>query len=174
MKSRTTRNGASVAHTRRRPKTATWALAKLSDFAFVPSVHNVQRFPHAFSLITTPRNFNQERSAQHRAASFRVPERLAVVEGITSDHQNEGNSISPSTQGHVCHTSLDICDPYDLSLLHSKKLQFCILSNQDAVKISEFEVTHRDLYTPTDRLPVKNGVLDRRLVRLAYHVRVNV
>ena len=47
----------------------------------------------------------------------------------------------------------------------SKKLQFSILSNQDAVKISEFEVTHRDLYTPTDRLPVKNGVLDRRLVR---------
>ncbi len=46
----------------------------------------------------------------------------------------------------------------------SKKLQFSILSNQDAVKISEFEVTHRDLYTPTDRLPVKNGVLDRRLV----------
>ena len=51
------------------------------------------------------------------------------------------------------------------SALNSKKLQFSILSNQDAVKISEFEVTHRDLYTPTDRLPVKNGVLDRRLVR---------
>lgn len=48
---------------------------------------------------------------------------------------------------------------------YSKKLQFSILNNQDAVKVSEFEVTHRDLYTPTDRLPVKNGVLDRRLVR---------
>ena len=55
-------------------------------------------------------------------------------------------------------------------LLKSKKLQFSILSNQDAVKISEFEVTHRDLYTPTDRLPVKNGVLDRRLVRIMTYI----
>ena len=47
---------------------------------------------------------------------------------------------------------------------HSKKIQFSLLNAQDTVKISEFEVTHRDLYTPTDRLPVKNGVLDRRLV----------
>ncbi|KAF9485367.1 beta and beta-prime subunits of DNA dependent RNA-polymerase [Pholiota conissans] len=44
-----------------------------------------------------------------------------------------------------------------------KKLQFSLLNAQDTVKISEFEVTHRDLYTATDRLPVKNGVLDRRL-----------
>ncbi|KAF6762523.1 DNA-directed RNA polymerase III largest subunit [Ephemerocybe angulata] len=44
-----------------------------------------------------------------------------------------------------------------------KKLQFSLLNAQDTVKLSEFEVTHRDLYTPTDRLPVKNGVLDRRL-----------
>ncbi|KAI0084185.1 beta and beta-prime subunits of DNA dependent RNA-polymerase [Irpex rosettiformis] len=44
-----------------------------------------------------------------------------------------------------------------------KKLQFSILNNQDTVKVSEFEVTHRDLYTATDRLPVKDGVLDRRL-----------
>ncbi|GJE83969.1 beta and beta-prime subunits of DNA dependent RNA-polymerase [Phanerochaete sordida] len=44
-----------------------------------------------------------------------------------------------------------------------KKLQFSIFNNQDTVKLAEFEVTHRDLYTPTDRLPVKNGVLDRRL-----------
>ncbi|OSX60618.1 hypothetical protein POSPLADRAFT_1148493 [Postia placenta MAD-698-R-SB12] len=44
-----------------------------------------------------------------------------------------------------------------------KKLQFSLLNNQDTVKISEFEVTHRDLYTPVDRHPVKNGVLDRRL-----------
>ncbi|KIK07595.1 hypothetical protein K443DRAFT_86774 [Laccaria amethystina LaAM-08-1] len=44
-----------------------------------------------------------------------------------------------------------------------KKIQFSLLNAQDTVKISEFEVTHRDLYTPTDRLPVKNGVLDRRL-----------
>ncbi|KAL0058555.1 DNA-directed RNA polymerase III subunit C1 (rpo31) [Marasmius tenuissimus] len=44
-----------------------------------------------------------------------------------------------------------------------KKIQFSLLNTQDTVKISEFEVTHRDLYTPTDRLPVKDGVLDRRL-----------
>ncbi|KDQ65120.1 hypothetical protein JAAARDRAFT_28779 [Jaapia argillacea MUCL 33604] len=44
-----------------------------------------------------------------------------------------------------------------------KALQFTLLNAQDVVKISEFEVTHRDLYTPTDRVPVKNGVLDRRL-----------
>ncbi|KAL4255325.1 DNA-directed RNA polymerase subunit [Pleurotus pulmonarius] len=44
-----------------------------------------------------------------------------------------------------------------------KKLQFSLLNAQDTVKISEFEVTHRDLYTPIDRLPVKDGVLDRRL-----------
>lgn len=45
-----------------------------------------------------------------------------------------------------------------------KQLQFSLLNAQDTVKISEFQVTHRDLYTPTDRLPVKDGVLDRRLV----------
>lgn len=30
--------------------------------------------------------------------------------------------------------------------------------------MSEFEVTHRELYTNPDRLPAKDGVLDRRLV----------
>ncbi|KAH9977877.1 beta and beta-prime subunits of DNA dependent RNA-polymerase [Lactifluus volemus] len=44
-----------------------------------------------------------------------------------------------------------------------KKLQFSTLTAQDVVKISEFQVTHRDLYTTTDRAPVKDGVLDRRL-----------
>ncbi|KAF8516014.1 hypothetical protein BU17DRAFT_76736 [Hysterangium stoloniferum] len=44
-----------------------------------------------------------------------------------------------------------------------KKIQFSLLSQQEVVKISEFQVTHRDLYTPGDRLPVKDGVLDRRL-----------
>ena len=48
----------------------------------------------------------------------------------------------------------------------SKKLQFSTLTAQDVVKISEFQVTHRDLYTTTDRAPVKDGVLDRRLVCL--------
>ncbi|KAF8550261.1 beta and beta-prime subunits of DNA dependent RNA-polymerase [Imleria badia] len=44
-----------------------------------------------------------------------------------------------------------------------QQLQFSILNAQDTVKLAEFQVTHRDLYTPTDRLPVKDGVLDRRL-----------
>ncbi|EIN10167.1 beta and beta-prime subunits of DNA dependent RNA-polymerase [Punctularia strigosozonata HHB-11173 SS5] len=44
-----------------------------------------------------------------------------------------------------------------------KKLRFTLLNAQDTVKLSEFEVTHRDLYTALDRTPVKNGVLDRRL-----------
>ncbi|CAE7102077.1 unnamed protein product, partial [Rhizoctonia solani] len=44
-----------------------------------------------------------------------------------------------------------------------KHIQFGLLSAQDVVKISEFEVTHRDLYTAGDRLPVRNGPLDRRL-----------
>ncbi|ETW84605.1 hypothetical protein HETIRDRAFT_473329 [Heterobasidion irregulare TC 32-1] len=44
-----------------------------------------------------------------------------------------------------------------------KQLQFGTLNAQNVVKLSEFQVTHRDLYTPTDRQPVKDGVLDRRL-----------
>ncbi|CAK5263000.1 unnamed protein product [Mycena citricolor] len=44
-----------------------------------------------------------------------------------------------------------------------KQLQFSLLDAQETVKLSEFEVTHRDLYTATERLPVKDGVLDRRL-----------
>ncbi|KAF5389823.1 hypothetical protein D9757_003589 [Collybiopsis confluens] len=43
-----------------------------------------------------------------------------------------------------------------------KKLQFSLLNPQDTVKFAELEITHRDLYTD-QRLPVKNGVLDRRL-----------
>ena len=48
-----------------------------------------------------------------------------------------------------------------------KKLQFSLLNPQDVVKLSEFQVTHRELYTAADRLPVKDGVLDRRLVILS-------
>ncbi|OBZ75051.1 DNA-directed RNA polymerase III subunit rpc1 [Grifola frondosa] len=44
-----------------------------------------------------------------------------------------------------------------------KGLQFSTLSARDVVKISEFEVTHRELYTAADRVPAKDGVLDRRL-----------
>ncbi|KLO17495.1 beta and beta-prime subunits of DNA dependent RNA-polymerase [Schizopora paradoxa] len=44
-----------------------------------------------------------------------------------------------------------------------KQIQFSLFNAQDVVKLAEFQVTHRDLYTPTDRKPVKDGVLDRRL-----------
>ena len=49
-----------------------------------------------------------------------------------------------------------------------KKLQFSLLNPQDVVKLSEFQVTHRELYTAADRLPVKDGVLDRRLVHSTF------
>ena len=78
--------------------------------------------------------------------------------------QDEGDSVPPSTQGYVriSHAAFDD----NAHIKSSKKLQFSLLNNQDTVKLAEFEVTHRDLYTPIDRLPVKNGVLDRRLVCL--------
>jgi DNA-directed RNA polymerase III subunit RPC1 len=44
-------------------------------------------------------------------------------------------------------------------------LQFGVMSPQNMVKIAEFEVTQRDLYKPESRIPVKNGVLDLRLVK---------
>lgn len=60
----------------------------------------------------------------------------------------------------------DQFNPLTYSSYFRKKIQFSLLNAQDTVKISEFQVTHRDLYTPTDRVPVKDGVLDRRLVRI--------
>jgi len=49
-----------------------------------------------------------------------------------------------------------------------KYIQFGILSPQEIVAISEFEANQRDLYQPggvgAERIPAKNGVLDRRLV----------
>ncbi|KAI8072537.1 hypothetical protein BC940DRAFT_292818 [Gongronella butleri] len=42
-------------------------------------------------------------------------------------------------------------------------IQFGVLSPQSMVKISEFEITQRDLYMPESRVPVKGGVLDPRL-----------
>ncbi|KAJ3933435.1 MAG: hypothetical protein NXY57DRAFT_1066569 [Lentinula lateritia] len=44
-----------------------------------------------------------------------------------------------------------------------KKLQFSLLNPQHTVKYAEFEVTRFDLYTHNEQLPVKDGVLDRRL-----------
>lgn len=49
---------------------------------------------------------------------------------------------------------------------NSKHIQFGVLSPQEIVNVSEFEVTQRDLYTVENRQPVKYGMLDLRLVRL--------
>lgn len=51
------------------------------------------------------------------------------------------------------------------SSLLRKELQFSLFSQQDVVKLSEFQVSHRDLYTQGERLPARDGVLDKRLVR---------
>ncbi|KZV97736.1 hypothetical protein EXIGLDRAFT_764099 [Exidia glandulosa HHB12029] len=45
------------------------------------------------------------------------------------------------------------------------KIQFSRLNPQQVVQLSEFEVTHKDLYIPEDHVPAKNGPLDRRPVR---------
>ncbi|KAF9436386.1 hypothetical protein BGZ76_004117 [Entomortierella beljakovae] len=47
--------------------------------------------------------------------------------------------------------------------IDSKHIQFGVLSPQEIVSVSEFEVTQRDLYTVQDRQPVKYGMLDLRL-----------
>ncbi|KAG8933996.1 hypothetical protein FRC01_005893 [Tulasnella sp. 417] len=45
-----------------------------------------------------------------------------------------------------------------------KNIQFSMFNSQDVVKMAEFEVTHRDLYTAGPaRTTAANGVLDRRL-----------
>ncbi|KAL0083699.1 hypothetical protein J3Q64DRAFT_1748787 [Phycomyces blakesleeanus] len=44
-----------------------------------------------------------------------------------------------------------------------RHIQFGVMSPQNMVKISEFEITQRDLYQPESRTPVKGGVLDLRL-----------
>jgi DNA-directed RNA polymerase beta' subunit len=80
--------------------------------------------------------------------------------------QDEGDRVAKRSQSHVC---LRLSYTFQLTSIDgvsSKKLQFSTLTAQDVVKISEFQVTHRDLYTTTDRAPVKDGVLDRRLVSL--------
>lgn len=80
---------------------------------------------------------------------------------------DEGDGLAQGTEGHVSNpdsfcTQLIFNDHVNR---YRKRLQFSTLNSQDVVKISEFQVTHRDLYTATDRVPVKDGVLDRRLVR---------
>jgi|SRR5258708_2988543 len=78
--------------------------------------------------------------------------------------QNEGDRVAKCSQSHVC--LICASQPRSIDVASSKKLQFSTLTAQDVVRISEFQVTHRDLYTTTDRAPVKDGVLDRRLVSL--------
>ena len=75
----------------------------------------------------------------------------------------ERNSVDPGFKSHVNVIRFNGWVYIDW-LPFSKKIQFGLLSAQETVKISELEVTHRDLYTATDRLPVKDGVLDQRLV----------
>lgn len=55
-----------------------------------------------------------------------------------------------------------LCFVFDI---YSKHIQFGVLSPQEIVNVSEFEVTQRDLYTVENRQPVKYGMLDLRLVR---------
>ncbi|KAG0246496.1 hypothetical protein BGX31_001773 [Mortierella sp. GBA43] len=50
-----------------------------------------------------------------------------------------------------------------MSIKYSKHIQFGVLSPQEIVNVSEFEVTQRDLYTVPERQPVKYGMLDLRL-----------
>lgn len=49
----------------------------------------------------------------------------------------------------------------------SKHIEFGILEPHEISNISEVEVVNRELYSVSDRLPVKHGVLDRRLVSLS-------
>jgi hypothetical protein len=75
---------------------------------------------------------------------------------------HEGNCFPSSSKGHV--STREFIKEFYSTLCYRKQLQFSLLNPQDVVKLSEFQVTHRDLYTAADRLPVKDGVLDRRLV----------
>lgn len=61
--------------------------------------------------------------------------------------------------------------PLGTTLDSSKHIQFGVLSPQEIVNVSEFEVTQRDLYTVPERQPVKFGMLDLRLVRtMCFHL----
>lgn len=57
----------------------------------------------------------------------------------------------------------------------SKNLQFSVFSAQDIVRLSEFEVTTRDLYVAgtngAGKTPAPQGLLDRRLVSPVFALR---
>lgn len=115
---------------------------------------------YAFSAGLSWRSFG---TAVLNSVLLEVARRQSARAGSGEHH--EGACIPPGSQSHVCPPSHVKRRLQSLNHKHSKALQFSLLNNQDTVKLAEFEVTHRDLYTPIDRLPVKNGVLDRRLVR---------
>ena len=50
-------------------------------------------------------------------------------------------------------------------MFFSAFIQFGTMSPQEIAQCGEFEVCAHQLYDPNDRKPVRNGVLDRRLVR---------
>lgn len=95
---------------------------------------------------------------------------LTAIYAATIIVKNEGDRFAKRSQSHVrLHSCVFRLASIDGA--SSKKLQFSTLTAQDVVRISEFQVTHRDLYTTTDRAPVKDGVLDRRLVSLCVPLR---
>ena len=49
----------------------------------------------------------------------------------------------------------------------SKSIRFGLMSNQEVQKVAEFHVFERTLYQMPARAPMKNGILDPRLVRKA-------
>ncbi|KAF9083486.1 hypothetical protein BGX23_011391 [Mortierella sp. AD031] len=74
------------------------------------------------------------------------------------------NPVPPVCQPVPDHGLLPI--EYNAHNVHDdtdKQIQFGVLSPQEIVNVSEFEVTQRDLYTLQDRQPVKYGMLDLRL-----------
>lgn len=50
-------------------------------------------------------------------------------------------------------------------LFRSKSIRFGLMSNQEIQKVAEFHVFERNLYQMPQRVPMKNGILDQRLVR---------
>lgn len=67
-------------------------------------------------------------------------------------------NISCSGQNCCCHAKSEF-----LILKHHLSCAFCLCCVQ--VKSSEFHVYERNLYEMPQRVPLSNGVLDRRLVR---------
>jgi hypothetical protein len=49
----------------------------------------------------------------------------------------------------------------------SKSIRFGLMSNQEIQRVAEFHVFERNLYQMPQRAPLKNGILDPRLVRAA-------